>query len=101
MTKENEKIKELKEELEIVNSRLHGALDEIRELNQKKKCKRCDGKGVIEISNARDDYYKLKTDVFMCSHEGLIPAVENYVSELEQEKAELLDVVNILKKIFS
>jgi tRNA A37 threonylcarbamoyltransferase TsaD len=38
------------------------------------------------MSKARDEYYKLKIDVFMVSHEGLVPAVENYVSELEQQK---------------
>jgi len=40
-------------------------------------------RGVQEMSKARDEYYKLKTDVFLCSHEGLVPAVENYVVELE------------------
>lgn len=35
------------------------------------------------MSKARDEYYKLKADVFLCSHGGLVPAVENYVVELE------------------
>lgn len=43
------------------------------------------------MSKARDEYYKLKTDVFLCSHKGLVPAVENYILELEAENKKLIE----------
>ena len=45
------------------------------------------------MSKARDEYYQLKVDVFLCSHGGLVPAVENYVSEIEAERAELMELI--------
>lgn len=52
-----------------------------------------------EMSKAKEDYYKLKTDVFMASHESLVPAVENYVTELEVEKAELMAYIENIRNM--
>lgn len=44
------------------------------------------------MSKARDEYYEFKKHADL-HHEGLRDPIENYVRELEQEKAELLKFV--------
>ena len=50
------------------------------------------------MSAARDGYYKLEADSFLSSN-FLIPAVENYIAELEEEKSELIEMLKSISDI--
>lgn len=50
------------------------------------------------MSEAREKYYKLKSELEYLGHEGFTDDIENYVNELEQQKAGLLEYLNEIKE---